>query len=120
MPENPSPRAVRQQLHDELLARTWSVSGIDPCRPVADRCSVEQRVDEGATHWIALLGDPCSAERRDVAGRLHRLLWPTFAPAAEWWTTPLGQTLLTARPDLALYSPPTPTSQGVLQVVTTA
>ena len=120
MPENPSPRAVRQQLHDELLARTWSASGIDPSRPGADRVSVEQRADDGATHRFAWLGDPSSAEGRDVAGRLHRLLWPTFAPAAEWWTTPLGQALLIARPDLDVDSTTTPTSQGVLEVVATA
>jgi hypothetical protein len=55
-------------------------------------------VDRAVARWSAMLGDPKPTAQRTAATRLQQVLWPTFRPADEWWTTPLGEALLAADP----------------------
>ena len=88
--------SVQEQLREELLARVWAVHPVSP-RGLADVFARDYvaRVDEASARWSSMLRDPSPTARRKAASTLQRTLWPTFRPAEEWWTTPLGELLST-------------------------
>jgi hypothetical protein len=94
--------AVRRQLREELLARAWAMHSLNP--GPADNGAQRQtvaRVEASGACWWAQLCDPNPTARRHAASLLERILWPTFRPVEEWWTTPLGEALLACRPAFA-------------------
>jgi hypothetical protein len=94
--------AVRQQLREELLARAWAVDSLDHgAADAGGHARIVGRLEATAGRWWALLCDVRPSARRETAAHLQRLLWPTFGPTAEWWSTPLGVALLAIRPELA-------------------
>jgi hypothetical protein len=98
--------AAMEQLYDEFLARTWALHQVLASGTTdVTRRDVTAQLAAAANRQLAALA---GSGRDQVAGRLHRLLWPSGAiPAANdpWWATPLGRfrqhdPALTA-PDLA-------------------
>jgi hypothetical protein len=92
--------AVRQQLREELLARAWAMHRIvstPPVEGVRSASSEGRAVAAAVESWSVLLCGSNPTARLRTAALIERMLWPTFSPAAEWWTTPLGEAVLTAR-----------------------
>ena len=90
---------ARQQLREELLARAWAMHRIVANPPIdgMPAAAAEERAVVAADSWSALLCGSTPTVRHRTAALIERMLWPTFRPAAEWWTTPLGEALLMAR-----------------------
>jgi hypothetical protein len=97
MDESAHGASMRRQLREELLARAWAMYATD-VRAVTAAADVAAWVDRAVARWSAMLGDPNPMAQRTAATRLQQVLWPTFRPADEWWTTPLGEALLAADP----------------------
>jgi len=100
MPDTTHGADVRQQLREELLARTWAMYRIVPNPPLdgmQSHAAAQSAAVAAADCLSALLCGSSPTARRRTAAVIERMLWPTFGPATEWWTTPLGEALWFAR-----------------------
>jgi hypothetical protein len=104
MDESAHGASMREQLREELLARAWAMHATD-VRAATVAPDVAAWIDRAVACWSAMLGDPNPTAQRTAATRLQQVLWPTFRPADEWWTTPLGEALLAADPSSRPASP---------------